>query len=120
MLQRSRGVSQAWCHFFVGVLVVFATRAPALVASPASAEQVEFFESRIRPVLAEHCYECHNSVGNAAGDLAVDYRGGLLKGGRGALPSSLVGRNRVGSCQFFVTKWPVWRCRRTGQEWTKR
>ena len=25
-------------------------------------EQVEFFESKIRAVLAESCYECHNSV----------------------------------------------------------
>jgi hypothetical protein len=25
-------------------------------------EQVEFFENKIRPVLAETCYECHNSV----------------------------------------------------------
>ena len=33
-----------------------------LTAAP-TAEQVEFFERKIRPVLAEHCYECHNSGG---------------------------------------------------------
>ena len=42
---------------------------------------LEFFESRIRPVLVEHCYECHNSSGKAKGKLALDYRDGLLKGG---------------------------------------
>ena len=44
-------------------------------------EEVEFFEDRIRPVLAEHCYECHNSVHKAKGDLVLDYKDGLLDGG---------------------------------------
>lgn len=44
---------------------------------------VEFFEQRIRPVLVEHCYECHNSHGTRESDLALDYRGGLLAGGAG-------------------------------------
>ena len=25
-------------------------------------KRLEFFESRIRPVLVENCYECHNSI----------------------------------------------------------
>ena len=28
----------------------------------ASPDQVTFFEKHIRPVLSEHCYECHNSL----------------------------------------------------------
>ncbi len=49
-------------------------------------EQLAFFESRIRPVLAEHCYECHNSSGRAEGGLAIDHRAGLLQGGdRGSI-----------------------------------
>ena len=51
----------------------------ALAAPPAA--QVEFFEMHIRPVLAEHCYKCHNSAGNAKGDLALDWRGGWMAGG---------------------------------------
>ena len=43
--------------------------------------QVEFFENKIRPVLAEHCYECHNSITKAKGDLILDYKDGLLDGG---------------------------------------
>ena len=46
-----------------------------------SAEQREFFESRIRPVLVERCYECHNSAEDAQGGLSVDHRAAFLKGG---------------------------------------
>jgi len=55
---------------------------PALAADPTQA-QLDFFESRIRPVLVEHCYECHNSSDVAEGDLAVDHGTALLKGGAG-------------------------------------
>ena len=44
-------------------------------------EGIEFFEAKVRPVLVEHCYECHNSSGKAKGKLALDYRDGVLKGG---------------------------------------
>lgn len=59
-----------------------------LVTTSASAEglpdgQSDFFETRIRPVLIEHCYSCHNSAKEAAGALALDYREGLLNGGDG-------------------------------------
>lgn len=41
-----------------------------------------FFESRIRPVLVEHCYECHSqSAGKAKGGLQLDSREALLAGG---------------------------------------
>lgn len=40
--------------------------------------QVEFFEKKIRPVLAEACYECHNSVDKKKGGVALDWRDALL------------------------------------------
>ena len=43
--------------------------------------QLEFFESKIRPILAENCYECHNSLGNAKSGLKLDYEEGILQGG---------------------------------------
>jgi hypothetical protein len=49
--------------------------------SAASREDTEFFETRIRPVLAQECYECHNSKGKAKGGLILDHRAGLLAGG---------------------------------------
>ncbi len=43
---------------------------------------VEFFESRIRPVLVKHCYECHSSAAaEAKGGLLLDFRNGGQKGG---------------------------------------
>ncbi len=48
---------------------------------PASAD-VEFFENRIRPVLVEHCYECHSAgAKNLKGGLRLDSREAMLKGG---------------------------------------
>ncbi|MBC7821076.1 MAG: DUF1549 domain-containing protein, partial [Planctomycetaceae bacterium] len=55
----------------------------AKAAEPPPAAQMEFFESRIRPVLVEQCYECHNSAKKAEGGLALDQRTALLKGGDG-------------------------------------
>lgn len=44
--------------------------------------QVEFFENKIRPVLAEHCYGCHSQKSEKLkGGLFLDTRDGLLKGG---------------------------------------
>src|SRR5579859_1573814 len=43
---------------------------------------VEFFENKIRPVLAEHCFRCHSSKARKLkGGLLLDSRVGLLKGG---------------------------------------
>lgn len=46
-------------------------------------KQLEFFESRIRPVLIEHCYACHNSSDSKEGELALDDRRGTRSGGSG-------------------------------------
>jgi hypothetical protein len=46
---------------------------------------LEFFETKIRPLLVENCYTCHSADTNAHGGLRVDDRVGLLGGGnRGA------------------------------------
>ena len=44
-------------------------------------QKQEFFEARIRPVLVEHCYKCHNSHGAQEGDLILDFKQGMLDGG---------------------------------------
>ncbi len=49
---------------------------PLVAATPES----EFFESKIRPILAGRCYGCHSE--NATAGLRLDSREGLLKGGR--------------------------------------
>lgn len=45
-------------------------------------EQLAFFEKKIRPVLAEHCYECHSAdAKKIGGKLLLDTRKGMLDGG---------------------------------------
>ncbi|HMF10768.1 MAG TPA: c-type cytochrome domain-containing protein, partial [Gemmataceae bacterium] len=47
-----------------------------------TAEQVEFFEKKIRPVLVEHCYKCHATTAKKVrGGLLLDSRDGVRKGG---------------------------------------
>ncbi|MCC6510174.1 MAG: PSD1 domain-containing protein, partial [Pirellulaceae bacterium] len=59
-----------------------AESAGSAAQKPASADQLAFFESRIRPVLVKHCYECHSSGSSALkGGLRVDWAGGLTSGG---------------------------------------
>ncbi|MFP6766030.1 MAG: hypothetical protein VB858_20530, partial [Planctomycetaceae bacterium] len=33
----------------------------SLCAQNADPENIEFFENKIRPVLLQHCYECHSA-----------------------------------------------------------
>jgi len=51
-------------------------------AATVKADGMAFFENRIRPVLVDHCYECHSaSAKKLKGGLRVDSREALLKGG---------------------------------------
>ena len=48
-----------------------------------AADGLALFETRIRPVLVEHCSECHASTGITEGGLALDHRDGMRAGGAG-------------------------------------
>ncbi len=51
---------------------------------PLDGPAVEFFEKRIRPLLAQRCWDCHGGE-NAESDLRLDSRADMLEGGsRGA------------------------------------
>lgn len=63
------------------MLTLVTWRTPAAAEPPT--DQIEFFETRIRPVLVEQCYECHNSTKKAEGGLAMDQRASTLQGGDG-------------------------------------
>jgi len=58
---------------------------PGENASPAGssgeARALEFFESRVRPLLVERCFTCHSADTNSHGGLRVDDRLGLINGG---------------------------------------
>ena len=53
--------------------------APAFAAPP-SPEAIEFFEKRVRPVLAEQCFSCHGGK-KQKGGLRLDSETALLRGG---------------------------------------
>ena len=51
-------------------------------ASTADDAHIEFFERRIRPVLVQHCYECHSAdAKKLGGGLLLDRRQGVQDGG---------------------------------------
>ncbi len=54
-------------------------------ALPQQAEQSEHFERHVRPLLVENCYACHSAETMAMGELRLDSKEALLRGGtRGA------------------------------------
>ena len=62
-------------------LEVWSAPAGAFATDP-PAEDLAFFESKIRPLLVKHCYECHSGAAKElGGGLLVDSRAGLVKGG---------------------------------------
>lgn len=51
-------------------------------AAEISEADLRFFENRIRPILVEHCYECHSEeAGKSKGGLWLDRRAGWIEGG---------------------------------------
>jgi len=67
---------------FAAALLLFAAFSAAQLRAADPQIELDFFESRIRPVLVEHCYECHSTDADALqGGLLVDSREGLRRGG---------------------------------------
>ncbi len=66
------------CLLIVIATTVTPNRSDAAEITP---QELEFFENRIRPVLAESCYDCHNSLKQKKGGLALDHRSAVLAGG---------------------------------------
>ena len=64
---------------FVLILCCGAARI-ASADEPASAEQIKFFELKVRPVLATNCVTCHGPK-KQRGQLRLDSLAGMLKGG---------------------------------------
>jgi hypothetical protein len=80
--QRPSGVSQAvrWVRFLW--VIASAALVPTTTGDEIESRRLEFFESRIRPVLVGHCLECHGADGTSKGGLRVDSREALLRGGK--------------------------------------
>jgi len=64
--------------FLLATLLV----SPSLLVA-GEAEDLAFFENRIRPVLVEHCYQCHaDGVDELGGALRLDHADGFRRGGQ--------------------------------------
>src|SRR5215510_3416184 len=77
-----------------GIAVTFAISSQRFglvvkAAQTTDTAKIEFFESTVRPVLANSCYDCHTD--SAKGGLRVDSREALLKGGRRG-PAIIIGK----------------------------
>lgn len=66
----------------ISALGPVASHAIGAESAEISAEGLELFETKIRPVLVEKCYSCHSSKADELkGGLLLDSREGLLRGG---------------------------------------
>ena len=62
--------------------LLLASRACAIHAAEPSADAVEFFEKKVRPILVMHCSECHSRDSKKRqGGLLLDSRDGWMRGG---------------------------------------
>ena len=67
-------IAGAWTAVWIALLT-------GISAAPrAAADDREFFETKVRPVLAANCYDCHGET--PSGGLRLDSREAMLKGGR--------------------------------------
>ncbi len=68
-------------RMFVGAALVISPL-PAFAQDKIAPEQLEFFERKVRPVLVEHCFECHSAKATKPkGGFRLDSRAGMLDGG---------------------------------------
>jgi len=83
----------------VPTLAIAAMLLPSANPAGPDAKQVEFFESKIRPVLVEQCYSCHSADAKKAkklkAGLMLDTRAGMLKGGDSG-PAVIPGKSTEG------------------------
>ena len=72
----------AFAAFLATATALVAADGPTPPAAPISPDDLQFFETKIRPVLADQCYRCHSAQAEKLrGDLHLDTRAGTLEGG---------------------------------------
>jgi hypothetical protein len=70
---------QVFLPMLCGLTLALSARGMGAVAP--SSEDVKFFEAKVRPLLVEHCYECHGGK-KQKGGLRLDSAAGVDKGGK--------------------------------------
>jgi hypothetical protein len=73
------------------IALTSAAMRPAWSEEP-TAEQVEFFETSVRPLLVEHCYECHGHGEDVESGLRLTSRAAALAGGDSG-PAAVIGKS---------------------------
>ena len=75
-------MTQRWLLSVLTVCTAAAwASAEAPLSRPLTAQETEFFEKRVRPVLVEHCGRCHGAK-KQMGGLRLDSAGGDPQGRR--------------------------------------
>lgn len=72
---------------FVGSLIGPSTRI-SFAGDDIAAKHNDFFESRIRPLLVNHCLECHGPT-KSEGELRLDSRAAIMQGGASGEPGAV-------------------------------
>ena len=71
-----------FCFGLAACLAAGSAQGDTPAEGPWDRAQLDFFETKVRPVLAEHCFGCHSArADKLKGGLLLDSREGLLKGG---------------------------------------
>jgi hypothetical protein len=79
MLKLNCSILSFLCLLPAAAVVARAADAPE---KPAGSADMTFFETKVRPLLAERCYNCHSKQSKKLrGNLLLDSRDGCLKGG---------------------------------------
>lgn len=79
MLRRVIGAF-AWPATVFSLSLTLTVAMPGKLWATDEAQQRQFFEAKIRPVLVEHCYKCHGAE-QAKGGLRLDVAASMLQGG---------------------------------------
>src|SRR2546423_14965922 len=67
--------------FILAALLPWASARAGDAKKPLTPQAAHFFETKVRPVLVEHCFKCHGDIKKPKADLRLDSLGAMLTGG---------------------------------------
>ena len=103
---RDRCLARSSAAWIVGSLLAVSM----LGAGNPSTADIEFFESKIRPVLVKHCYECHSADAKSLkAGLRLDSPAGMREGGESGpvvVPGKVDESTLIAALRYESTKMP--------------
>ncbi|TWT60453.1 DUF1549 domain-containing protein [Rubinisphaera italica] len=81
--------------FQIALMLVVVLCGTTAFAEDMSVEKLKFFETHVRPLLAQHCLECH-SAESQKGELRLDSLSAMMKGGESEEPAVVPGHPNEG------------------------